>query len=69
MTVVIYPSFIKDMSKRPTKFQAASGTVKRNNFSPSITKVEFLMKSEKRTSMKEPSAEFKVGTTMIYGLE
>jgi hypothetical protein len=31
--------------------------------------VEFLMKSEKGTPMKEWSAEFKVGTTTVYGLE
>jgi hypothetical protein len=47
----------------------ASGRVKMN-FSLSIEKmVEFLMKLKKGASMnfKELSAEFKVGTTTIYG--
>jgi hypothetical protein len=57
------------MSKMPTKFPAAIGKAKRKNFSPSIRKVEFLMKLEEGASMKEQSAEFKVGTTTIYGLE
>jgi hypothetical protein len=61
MTVVSYPPFIKDMPERPIKFPAASERAKGKNFSPSIKKVESLI--------KERSAEFKVGTTTIYGLE
>jgi hypothetical protein len=53
MTVVIYPPFINDMSNRPRKFPATIGRAKRKNFSTSIKKVEFLMKSEKGTPMKE----------------
>jgi hypothetical protein len=68
VTVVIYPPFIIDMSKRPRVCPAANGMAKIKHFSLNIKKVEFLMKLKRGAYMKEISAGVKVCTTTIYGL-